>query len=310
MVALNETTSEPGLRRAARGGRVTATYPQGGTGIPAGEMNYPGAAAHMRPAAATGFRAGDATSGFGLSPNALNINGADTYQFVGSDPVDAVDPWGLAGTPGALVPWGQQLQDVQILNSVLNGWYASGDLFAWRLLTAFLSNDFQSGHAGLTFEFAANEIKADPLYRETAQSYFRWFVANHGPGTHVLTRHWPTAHSAFNVEFYAEWGSDLMYALGGGHFEYTGGRVIVKKECTPLGTAYKWHTSGLEMVQRDYYSFPPGFLRTGTLGSFLFPAYGAAFDVQRAGFAKPFWHHETWHDHFSGVVYLNFPIAP
>ena len=94
MVALNETALELGLRRISRGCRVAATYSQGGTGIPAGEMNYPGAAAHMRPAAATGFRAVDATNGFGLSPNALNINGANTYQFVRSDPVDRVDPGG------------------------------------------------------------------------------------------------------------------------------------------------------------------------------------------------------------------------
>ncbi len=55
MVALNETASELGSCRSARSCRVTATYPQGGTGIPAGEMNYPGAAAHMQPAAATGL---------------------------------------------------------------------------------------------------------------------------------------------------------------------------------------------------------------------------------------------------------------
>ncbi len=94
MIALNETTSEPGLRRAARGGVAAATYPQGGTGIPAGEINCPGAAAHMRSAAATGFRAVDGTNGFGSPPNALNINGTDTYQFVGSDPVGAVDASG------------------------------------------------------------------------------------------------------------------------------------------------------------------------------------------------------------------------
>ena len=98
MVALNESTSELRPCRIARSCRVTAEYPQGGTGIPAGEMNYPGAAAHMRPAAATGFRGGDATSGFGLSPNALNINEANTYHFVGSDPVGSVDPWGFVGS--------------------------------------------------------------------------------------------------------------------------------------------------------------------------------------------------------------------
>ncbi len=40
MVALNETTSELGPRRAARGGVAAATYPQGGTGIPSGTTNY------------------------------------------------------------------------------------------------------------------------------------------------------------------------------------------------------------------------------------------------------------------------------
>ena len=82
MVALNETTSELRPCRIAPRCRVTAEYPQGGTGIPAGEMNYPGAAAHMRPAAATGFRGADATNGFGSPPNALNINAPvlqDTY---------------------------------------------------------------------------------------------------------------------------------------------------------------------------------------------------------------------------------------
>ncbi len=95
MVALNETNAEPSSRRRiARGCRVAATYPQGGTGIPAGEINCPGAAAHMQPAAATGFRAVGATNGFGSPPNVLNINGANTYQFVGSDPV-AAGAWGM-----------------------------------------------------------------------------------------------------------------------------------------------------------------------------------------------------------------------
>ena len=96
MVATIETTSESGPWPVVPRCRVAATYPQGGTGIPAGTTNYPGAAAHMQPAAATGFRAVDVTSGFGLSPNALNINGADTYQFVGSDPVGRVDATGTA----------------------------------------------------------------------------------------------------------------------------------------------------------------------------------------------------------------------
>jgi hypothetical protein len=49
-------------------------------------MNYPGAAAQPRPPASAGFREADATSGFALSPNALNPNGANKYQFAMSNP--------------------------------------------------------------------------------------------------------------------------------------------------------------------------------------------------------------------------------
>ncbi len=73
--------------KSVHGDRFTRSYPQGSTGIPACEMNYPGAAAQPHPSVPTGFRAVDGTSGFGLSQNALNINGANTYQFVMSNPV-------------------------------------------------------------------------------------------------------------------------------------------------------------------------------------------------------------------------------
>ncbi len=82
MVALAETISEHGPRRISHGCRGTAEYPQGGTGIPAGEMNCPGAAAQSR-YLGTGFHEVDGTNGFGLSPNALNINAPvlqDTYS--------------------------------------------------------------------------------------------------------------------------------------------------------------------------------------------------------------------------------------
>ena len=56
MVATIETTLELGPRAGVRGCRVTATYPQGGTGIAAGEVSYPGAAARSR-CLGTGFLA-------------------------------------------------------------------------------------------------------------------------------------------------------------------------------------------------------------------------------------------------------------
>ena len=51
---------------------------------------YPGAAAQPRPPASAGFRPVNGASG------KLNINGANTYQFVMSNPVGEVDPSGLA----------------------------------------------------------------------------------------------------------------------------------------------------------------------------------------------------------------------
>ncbi len=82
MVALNETALELGLRPAARGCRVTASYPQGGTGIPAGEMNYPGAAAHMRPAATTGFRGVEWNSLFPRWAGPLSLYYTSSWQLI------------------------------------------------------------------------------------------------------------------------------------------------------------------------------------------------------------------------------------
>jgi hypothetical protein len=57
---------------------------------------YPGAAAHCR-AVGTGFRGADAEHNCGEhSSSPFNINGANTYQFVMSNPVGNVDPEGLA----------------------------------------------------------------------------------------------------------------------------------------------------------------------------------------------------------------------
>ena len=59
---------------------------------------YPGASALSRAGRGTGFRGVDAEHNCGeLRSLPLNINGANTYQFVMSNPVGNVDPWGLAG---------------------------------------------------------------------------------------------------------------------------------------------------------------------------------------------------------------------
>ena len=90
--AVQDATAVKSLHRD----HLSRFYPQGSTAIPACEIEYPGVAAQPRPPASAKFRPADATSGLGLSPSELNINGANTYQFVMSNPVGAVDPWGIA----------------------------------------------------------------------------------------------------------------------------------------------------------------------------------------------------------------------
>ena len=75
---------------------------------------YPGAAAQARPLAPAGFRGIEKAFSAGERRSLpLNINGANTYQFVESNPVAAVDPWGLyssspiPGTPYRGV-WGYE----------------------------------------------------------------------------------------------------------------------------------------------------------------------------------------------------------
>ena len=232
------------------------------------------------------------------------VNGANTYQFVGSGPAGRFDGWGLdTGSGKGGVSGLQFINDLNLLTATYFRWSAGGRIFAGMLLKEFIDNGFPKGHAGEFLEFAANEIKSDPLYRRAAKAFFQLYAEIVGPGTHKLQRHWPPATEAFSAEFYYEWGSDLMDALGGAHFGFAGGSISVKQICIPLGPAYRWKTSGLEMVQRDYYSFAPF-----GLGRQIWAQYIAAHQLQVAGWASPFWHHETWRDGFSGLVYLNYPL--
>ena len=110
------------------------------TGVAHREINqdpagYPGAAALSR-GVGTGFRGVDAKHNCGehRSPP-LNIDGANTYQFVMSNPVGNVDPWGLStacqvqtwfeDSYHQFVPGGEFADAVGALPSVLRIWVAS-----------------------------------------------------------------------------------------------------------------------------------------------------------------------------------------
>ena len=85
-LAAQHTTAVKSLHRD----HLSRFYPQGSTAIPACEMNHPGAAALTRHPASAKFRPASGASG------RLNINGANTYQFVMSNPAGNMDVWGTA----------------------------------------------------------------------------------------------------------------------------------------------------------------------------------------------------------------------
>ena len=227
------------------------------------------------------------------------VNGADSYQFVGNNPMATVDPMGLAYPPDDPADHGYSppgTVDRLILKEQLADWRAAGDSFAIALLNAFLSRSYPNGQAGAAFERFAGEIKNSSLYRSAAQDYFDSLARKLGPGTHLIPL--TPNGTAFNVEYYQDPGSDLMYALGGAHFGVTAGKLVVKKECLPLvGDVLVWHTEGLKMVQVDRYTFPPGSLDW----RLLFPAYNAANELQFQYGFPAFSHEERWSDRFSGT---------
>ena len=231
------------------------------------------------------------------------VNGANRYQFVASNPVGStdalgLDPWGPMplGTPWNWSPPPDLAYDTNLLQNLAKSWRTEHDYFASALLTAFLNKRYPSGHAGLAFEQYAGEIKKSRLYRVAAKKYFNALALQLGVGTHVLTP--KPGGNAFNVEYYEDPGSDLMWALGGAHFGYTAGKLVVKKECLPLvGDVLVWHTEGLKMVQVDNYTFPGGHLDW----RLMFPSYNAAYDLQAGGNFPGFTHEERWNDRFSGT---------
>jgi|GEM_PF-2211244 len=87
-------SKESGLRQEPKSSR------RAGTGVAHREINqdplqYPGAAAQSR-YFGTGFRWIEGANSAGISPPRLNINGANTYQFVMGNPVGYDDSFGLA----------------------------------------------------------------------------------------------------------------------------------------------------------------------------------------------------------------------
>ena len=69
--------------------------PSLGTWVSQDPAQYPSAAAQPRPPTSAGFRAVEETYFAGISLPQLNINGADTYQFVIGNPLGRVDAGGL-----------------------------------------------------------------------------------------------------------------------------------------------------------------------------------------------------------------------
>ncbi len=88
-LAVPDATAVKSLHRD----HLSRFYPQGSTAIPACEIEYPGAAAQPRPPASAKCRPASGAS------SRLYINGANTYQFVMSNPVGRLGRSGRAMIP-------------------------------------------------------------------------------------------------------------------------------------------------------------------------------------------------------------------
>ncbi len=209
------------------------------------------------------------------------VNGANTCQFLGGNPVDGVDP---EGTLWAWLNSAREWTDEATLRAAVAIWSAAGWNFAASLLAAFLSKSYPSGHAHGAYQQFAHEIKESGYYRHNAWDYLAKVAKSKGPGRYPLAG----AGTVFSFGYYRSGNVDLTLALGGTHFGFSSGTLVVCK-------GGSWHADGLQVFQHDNYAFPPGLLDARE----AIPVYHQAWDLQYNFHFPTFWHRGTWRDSFS-----------
>ena len=264
------------------------------------------------------------TLGTWISQDPLSyVNGANTYQFVGSAPVGTTDLTGTqvyigpgSGWGGNSAPPPNLAQDIAALQNELAYFRKSGYTMAAALLQGFLGNRNGSGFPGgatNAFNNAAfrNEIKGSKFYREKTKSYFQNYVkgfvrANRAafPNGKTVVVPLPAKAQKY-IQFYFDIGygdsavlaNDLMYAFGGLVLNFTGSVSVTR--CHDDVT---WATKGLEVKTNDKYAFPIYGNFWKEFAAQMSNAFDAGYELENDFRYKPFTHSLNWPDSFSGEI--------
>ena len=215
--------------------------------------------------------------------------GLNLYGFVSNDGINSFDPLGLsAPTVHPSTPAQLRAMDVATLTKVADGWRAQNWDFAANLLTAFYTGQTSYTPTPADIE----KIKQSSEYRSAAQKSLaemaRKLCAEGKGGTHVpISNGHAGGPYAFEPRY---WSGELLWALGGSHFYYTGTMTVCCSGDNPSWAA------DVTMSQEDPYTFEnAGFLHWRQ----MVPSFAAARHMEENHWATPFVHTETWQDKFS-----------
>jgi RHS repeat-associated protein len=203
--------------------------------------------------------------------------GSNLYAFVSNNSVNSYDPYGQAS----------QGQDISDLRQTALEWRGQGWDFAANLLTTFYT-----GKGSYTPSQAdADKIKNSSEYRKAAKENLaelaKKLCSEGKGGQQAISEGKAGGLFAFDVQYYS---GELLRALGGAHFYYTGSMTLC---CS--GAIEGW-SADVTMSQEDNYTFAPlGRLQYRR----LVPSYMTARDLEINHGVKPFVHTETWKDNFS-----------
>jgi hypothetical protein len=220
----------------------------------------------------------------------------NNYLFVGANPINKVDPMGLATEAADLVTGWTQNAD----------WKKSGFNFASDLITAFLTKAYPGRDAGLAFNKYARDIKLHPGTIQAIGDYIAKRMKENG----VPSGRWavpdvdPKVKSAFEYN-YAEVvgggyaggllagaagiGDDLAFALGNAHFGHRHLILRTMADCT------KFEATGT-IIQRDLYEWKD------EIPLNQLPSYGAMVELEHVYKYPPFYHQEEFDIKIEGNV--------
>ena len=277
----------------------------------------------------------DATVPWGIESGQVSGGDVNLFRYAGNNPVNRNEPSGAdvihngmdLGSKKLIPQIGTEAGDRATLRAELKSWQKNSYTFAAALLKGFLANKHGVMHGNATNAFNTiqwqNEPKNSKDYRSQAQEYLsnyaEKYVSEHSSEFPVGTAKdipAPSKKDDLYIRFYFDIGSgdsskvadDLMYALGGQTFTFTG-----KIHVSVHNNVLIWQTKGLHVSTNDNYDFPVytkgvsgviNYSRTFAkeLAALSQPAFRAGYDLEHHFGYKPSPHTESWIDQFSGTT--------